>query len=869
MKKVRGKALALVLSIALVVSSFSAIPASAARRSETAADVDGEITDQYLVNGAKDSVSYSTEVTLTSVEHDNTISADLTAISRVSGPDLVKWDIDDDDDTVTLRLRGTKVEGTETLKALYKGSVTDDDDNVTTYTCVKEFNVTVFEENSVVIADATKAPQDNTGKDVRFTKTFAQKTTDDTVKDSAVLAVYQAKRIPGDAKVVWEDVTTSGNYTFEVKAGDLDQQGTKFSVKDGAHVGNVTIKATTDDADLPDEVTAKSKITKTLLVNEPQYLHFVRNSSTTYLSANTEYDEDDTLFPVNGYEVKFDNAAGAVTVEERAAVDTISGTVASLEVDGGSVKTIDLAAGNVTVTGEKSKTGDISTDAAVKDSGTVTVDTGATTGAIDAVAVEVTDAKTGDITADEEVAVSAEEEDTATSTGNITAGGNVTLSTGDETAKLSVGTLKANGDNLTFDISGNTTIGGIDFNYYDTTLSFSDFQGKVPAPQKVLEGKGTIETTSTDDSVVEVTGDATLGTVTAEDETTIAFDSKITVSELEGPGSIVIKAGNLTVLDGIYDAVLKLSDEPITSGLKVFKASAGAVDVDNFTPYGYTLKLAEGNDYDTFSVDALQFVGLKINGNARIVKDTNATFTASAYPTGSAIPADYTVEWSVDNTDKFTATPNADGSVTVAAANFDEDFASENKGVLTATLVDKDGYEYDEDYEPGTLDLTEIAVPDTTYKSDTTGTVKLDLGKTYQFKITSLDGKIPSLKVANNGATVAPYTTSGNDYFYKVTGANVGNYGVYVNADKTPVAVLNITSNVKIDTTTVTIASGKTYQFKVTAPAQPTFQVAGLGTIALAQKTGNDYFYKVTANNVKGGHGVYVNGARLAIATFA
>ena len=871
MNKVRGKALALVLSIALVVSSFSTVFSFAASHTEKATGINsGALDDFYLVNGSgytddKESVSIGTEVKLNTAEHEE-INANLAALSRADGPDLVKWDLEKDDDGVvtsaTLKLRGNTQDGTETLKALYKGSTTDDDDNVTNYTYVDEFTVTVYDEDSVIIADTSKVGVDPTGTDIAFDKTFAKKSTDSSKPDSVTVGVYQATHGEDDAKVVWNDVTS--DYTLTGKGDiteDITAAGGKVTVAEDAGIGNVTITAEkvenpTNDTLPDDKVTAKSKITKTLLVNDSAASYeFTRDGSTTYLNDTQS---------VNGYEVKFNTAeAKAVTVDSRASVDTISGTVASVDVEGGSVNTIDLDKGDVTVSGEKSKTDDITTD-----DGDVTVDTGATTGSIDANVVDVTDAKTGDITADGNVTVEADEEDAVTTTGDITSGGEfVTLSTGDDSAKLTVGTLKSDAAQE-FDISGNTTIGGVDFNYYDSTLSFSDFEGKVPAPKNVSDGEGAIETTTADDSV-EVTGDATFGTVTAEDETTIKFDSEVTADDVEGPGSVVIKAGNLTVQDGIYDVILKLSDEPITSGLKVFRASAGAVDVDDFTPYGYTLKLAEGNDYDTFTVDKLAFVGVEINGNGRILKDTKATFTASAYPTGSAFPEGYSVEWSVDNSDKFTATTNADGSVTVAAANYDVDFTSENKGTLTATLVDEDGYEYEEDYEPGSLELTEIAVPDTTYKSDTTGTYNLALGGNYTFKITSLNGQPVTFAVANGGATVTLVGASGNDYFYKVTGAKVGDYGVYVNKDASPVAVLHITNNIKIDTTVVTIAVGNTYQFKVTAPAQPRFQVAGIGDIALTSKSGNDYFYKVTAPNAKGAHGVYVNGVRLAVITIA
>lgn len=85
------------------------------------------------------------------------------------------------------------------------------------------------------------------------------------------------------------------------------------------------------------------------------------------------------------------------------------------------------------------------------------------------------------------------------------------------------------------------------------------------------------------------------------------------------------------------------------------------------------------------------------------------------------------------------------------------------------------------------------------------------------------------------------------------------------------VCTLNVTAAstaVKTDTTKVTIANGKTYQFKITASAKPTFVVASVGAILPASVNGNDYFYKVTNNGMSGDYGVYVNGAKIAVITF-
>ncbi len=86
------------------------------------------------------------------------------------------------------------------------------------------------------------------------------------------------------------------------------------------------------------------------------------------------------------------------------------------------------------------------------------------------------------------------------------------------------------------------------------------------------------------------------------------------------------------------------------------------------------------------------------------------------------------------------------------------------------------------------------------------------------------------------------------------------------------VCILHITSGIKSDTTKVTIANGKTYQFKITKDAKsasaPQFVVANVGAIKPVDVQGNDYFYKVTNNGRTGDVGVYVNGPKIAVITF-
>lgn len=541
-----------------------------------------------------------------------------------------------------------------------------------------------------------------------------------------------------------------------------------------------------------------------------------------------------------------------------------------MTVSSGNVSEIDLDDGNVTI--DDAKSGAITTDKGK----TVTINSKATVGDVKVKnddphfgTINLDSGKAGKLDATT-VNISADEDDTQASADDITAKDLVIDS---KDSKVSVGTVTSKDSDGEITISGNNvSVKGFDFDYYNTNLKFDDFQGKIAAPKNASEDGATISTTNGDDRV-EVTGDTTVDAVSIEDDSKLTFDGKLTVTSIDGSGELDIAAGKMYIDGDVSGATLRLTDPTITVGQTAFTALSDTVDADDFDTVGFTLQKTAGSKDDTFKIQSLKFAGLSINKTScDIPKGSSETFTASAYPSTTAIPAGDKVQWSMDDYDDsvFSMTVNADGSVTVKAIGYDPDFASSNKATLKAALVDADGEEVDEDeYPDAECALTAVAVPPQTFISDTKGNKAMKLGETYQFAITSTDGSKPSFAVASAGATVSYAGASGNRYFYKVKAAKVGSYGVY--AGGTKVAILVISSDVTLDTSKVTVKAGSSYQFEATAPKQPVFQVAGIGTIALRSHSGSNYYFKVTvpSKTAKGGHGVYVNGVRMAVLTVA
>ena len=154
----------------------------------------------------------------------------------------------------------------------------------------------------------------------------------------------------------------------------------------------------------------------------------------------------------------------------------------------------------------------------------------------------------------------------------------------------------------------------------------------------------------------------------------------------------------------------------------------------------------------------------------------------------------------------------------------------------------------------------------TTYISDTAH--DFSVNETYQFKITSKNGKAPTFVIGTPGVFEIESTIrNGNDYFIKLRaiGAPGDKAGIYINGGpRLLVATVGSNPNyAKLDTgKQLSVRSGKTYQFRVTATKKPTF-VCGTGStfrVGFAGSRGNDYFFKVTATGKVGDRaGFYVN----------
>lgn len=546
----------------------------------------------------------------------------------------------------------------------------------------------------------------------------------------------------------------------------------------------------------------------------------------------------------------------------------------AVELLGGTIGTVDFTdygtnSNNVTVSG--------ATVEAIKAAGDVRVEEGKVTGAVDAITVEL-------LPLNEEVEISV---------GDVTA---MQLTIDGSIGKASAASYFAFEDTeedsseytesvLTL-MGDKASINKIDVDYRATDIVLDHFQGTVPAVQNgnytgYSETGATLKSENNDDSYddTRATVNGAMNIYTIElNSGAVTFAGNVSVNNVYGSeADFIINAGGLRVTDSIATSnTLKIANAAdVAVGTVVYSATSDIADPDSFLGYGFTVKTVAGTNTDSFVIDGVSFSGLSMSqSTAEVVVGDSLTLTASAYPNGTTLPANTKIKFYIDGDESYiSGLNNGDGTATLTAKAYSSDFSVLNKATVTAVVVDE--FDIDlEEYGAATCVVTVIPEVKSTYTSDTTGNVNVKAGDTYQFKITSLDGKVPTFGIGSPSFKLVASSNTGNDYYFKVQAVgNIGDAcGIYINSDPNKVAVLHVTADYTCDTTTVNVPVGGSYQVKITANARPTVAAGNsIYTVEYVSNSGNDYFFKITATqNAKAGDvvGFYVNGGpRAFVAT--
>ena len=867
MRKITGKALAAVLAMALLTSSFSgtfAFAASSERAGSVSFSGDDEVT---LVKDTEDPNEYKFDLegligtmTLTTTdkaEKDVAVDSEDLSFRHAKGDNLIS--IKDG----KARVKSDKT-GTETIMVYGEATITRDDRDIT-LKGQKEITIHVVESGYLFVG-VDGVPETKTGEEVPALELSYN---DLDVKKVAVYKAVAGANLEATYKktTVNEDgdplrIETSSTTRFDVD--DEDDVTTIQNRGKGTGTMKLSIKSATG-SDKTKFNTTEESTTATILkrIDVTGNVTIDKDGSKTTISPYASAPNMDSDSNVAGYDIKVLKGTN-VNVTGSASVGKIT-DAADVSVE------------------DKAKVGDI-TDA----TGTVSI-SGGTVGALDVKgSVEMSDGTaasieadenisivggtvSGDVLTDKDVTIDAEDDEIDTVVNGKVEATNISVdcSSEDGQIRLAKVVLKDDGElNLT---GGNVEITELDC-AYEGNVNFVDFQGTLPT---ILNAQ---DISVDEDSTVVVTGAVELGSLDIAEGGSIEFRDAVEVESVSGDGKLVVGADKLYVSDSISgDVKLRLAGANVNVGDVAYKAAKDVGSTDAFSGVGFTVeRKSVDSNTDSFLVRSVSFAGVALDkSEVTIAKGFSDTVTVSNYPASTSLPAGASIVWDYSDADRDVFDITADGAtLTISVKDYDDVYATSNSFELIATVVDSDGYEI-EDYDPATCTVT--AIPEVVVSSDLSGIVEVPQGSTKDFVVNSQVEAPVTIGTGNVAvhALKTPFANGQATYTIKATGAVGTTAGVYATVpgqNAVKLFIIKVTEPVVTSDTTVdfNLAAGNRYVFKITAPSAPSFTV-GNGAVLKTQAgkiDGNDYYFAVYAVGSAGqSTGVYVNGVKVCTVT--
>lgn len=873
MRKITGKALAAVLAMALLTSSFSgtfAFAASSERAGSVSFSSDDEVT---LVKDTEDPNKYKFDLegligtmTLTTTdkaEKDVAVDSEDLSFRHAKGDNLIS--IKDG----MARVKSDKT-GTETIMVYGEATITRDDRDIT-LKGQKEITIHVVESGYLFVG-VDGVPETKTGEEVPALELSYN---DLDVKKVAVYkavaganleATYEKTTVneDGDPLRIETSSTTRFN-TFDAK-GEANEDEVASIQNRGKGTGTMklSIKSATG-SDKTKFNTTEESTTATILkrIDVKDTVTIDKDGSKTTISPYTSAPNMDSDSNVAGYDIKVLNEtnvnvtgsasvgeitnAADVSVEDKAKVGDITDATGMVSISGGTVGALD-----------------------VKGSVEMSDGTAASIEADENISI-VGGTVSGDILTNKDVTIDAEDDEIDTVVNGKVEATNISVdcSSEDGQIRLAKVVLKDDGElNLT---GGNVEITELDC-AYEGNVNFVDFQGTLPT---ILNAQ---DISVDEDSTVVVTGAVELGSLDIAEGGSIEFRDAVEVESVSGDGKLVVGADKLYVSDSISgDVKLRLAGSNVNVGDVAYKAAKDVGSTDAFSGVGFTVeRKSVDSNTDSFLVRSVSFAGVALDKReVTIAKGFSDTVTVSNYPASTSLPAGASIVWDYSDADRDVFDITADGAtLTISVKDYDDVYATSNSFELIATVVDSDGYEI-EDYDPATCTVT--AIPEVVVSSDLSGIVEVPQGSTKDFVVNSQVEAPVTIGTGNVAvhALKTPFANGQATYTIKATGAVGTTAGVYATVpgqNAVKLFIIKVTEPVVTSDTTVdfNLAAGNRYVFKITAPSAPSFTV-GNGAVLKTQAgkiDGNDYYFAVYAIGSAGqSTGVYVNGVKVCAVT--
>lgn len=867
MRKITGKALAAVLAMALLTSSFSgtfAFAASSERAGSVSFSGDDEVT---LVKDTEDPNEYKFDLegligtmTLTTTdkaEKDVAVDSEDLSFRHAKGDNLIS--IKDG----KARVKSDKT-GTETIMVYGEATITRDDRDIT-LKGQKEITIHVVESGYLFVG-VDGVPETKTGEEVPALELSYN---DLDVKNVAVYKAVAGANLEATYKktTVNEDddplrIETSSTTRFDVD--DEDDVTTIQNRGKGTGTMKLSIKSATG-SDKTKFNTTEESTTATILkrIDVTGNVTIDKDGSKTTISPYASAPNMDSDSNVAGYDIKVlkgtnVNVTGSasvgkitdaadVSVEDKAKVGDITDATGMVSISGGTVGALD-----------------------VKGSVEMSDGTAASIEADENISI-VGGTVSGDVLTDKDVTIDAEDDEIDTVVNGKVEATNISVdcSSEDGQIRLAKVVLKDDGElNLT---GGNVEITELDC-AYEGNVNFVDFQGTLPT---ILNAQ---DISVDEDSTVVVTGAVELGSLDIAEGGSIEFRDAVEVESVSGDGKLVVGADKLYVSDSISgDVKLRLAGSNVNVGDVAYKAAKDVGSTDAFSGVGFTVeRKSVDSNTDSFLVRSVSFAGVALDKReVTIAKGFSDTVTVSNYPASTSLPAGASIVWDYSDADRDVFDITADGAtLTISVKDYDDVYATSNSFELIATVVDSDGYEI-EDYDPATCTVT--AIPEVVVSSDLSGIVEVPQGSTKDFVVNSQVEAPVTIGTGNVAvhALKTPFANGQATYTIKATGAVGTTAGVYATVpgqNAVKLFIIKVTEPVVTSDTTVdfNLAAGNRYVFKITAPSAPSFTV-GNGAVLKTQAgkiDGNDYYFAVYAVGSAGqSTGVYVNGVKVCTVT--
>ena len=529
-----------------------------------------------------------------------------------------------------------------------------------------------------------------------------------------------------------------------------------------------------------------------------------------------------------------------------------SGNLGTVEVD-----SITINGGNIdTADGDTVSVAEANVDTVSGDT-SVRVDTDSSVGSVSGGAVEIQGATVSGDVSGTDVTISGDIDYKTSVGGNVSADDDLTVTGSEDEPVTIAGMLKANTDNTAFDVSGlGVSIGGVATDWRETEMTFNEFVG---AFEIASTETGHAVLNLENDADVTVTNNTYLASISVDETSTLTFEGTVKVEDLAGDGLVKVNPDSLFIKGGLDGVQIQLLGNPAVGDV-VMRSTVDTVASEDINGVGFTTTLThENSTTDRFTIDEVSFAGLAFaEPSVEVSVGTTETIQISAYPAGTTVPSGYSVDWSFEGDDEYiVVTPAEDGTgtATVEVLKYNPDYAYSNRMVVTATLVDADGYEV-EGLVPATCTIYGTDKPASTVTLDTT-TVTRQVGQIYQFIASSTaGGTITAASSDAAVATVALYDANdARGHKFQINAVGVGTATITATDVNGATASLTITvtestGSLKMDTTAYTMAPGGIYDILVTVEGADVEPEVTISRDAIASLTAlGEGKYRVTARN--------------------